>query len=168
MHDPSSLQPPDSFVDPRTKPGFLAEHWPLCNGEAGPPIGATDLHERRRLEFLAAYYEVNCLVAELPAARATHQGASELPGRLDAVAAAWQRLDALEVRYEPIGLYGKPVMQGAAYRDIAFDLPQPPAILSQRHVFSSHLAVPGLDEIPEQELCGPITVLRRIHGKVDL
>ena len=167
---PARFQPPSTFVDPRTRAGFQPSHWPLHNGGESPPIGTTGLHERRCLEFLAAYYEVNCRCGEMHAAcTACTAGVppAELQARLAAVEAALQAVDALEDRYAAIGFCGEPAMQGAFYHSIEFHRAELPQILPDTAMVSSHLAIPGLEEIPPEELRGPLVVSRLSYGKMD-
>lgn len=163
---PSQFEPAESFVDPRSQPGYQAGHWPRCNDGESPPVGASDRHARRCIEFLAAYYEVNCRQAELAAARSAD--AAELQQRVAAVAAALEAVDRLEDRYAPVGFYGEPTMSGTFYASIAFHRPELPRILSQASAQSSHIAIPGLEEIAPDELRGPTVITRWRHGKVDL
>lgn len=164
---PARFQPSSTFVDPRTAAGFQPSHWPLHNGGESPPIGATDLHERRCLEFLTAYYEVNCRCGEMHAARIARVPKSALQARLAAVEAALQAVDALEDRYAAIGFCGEPEMQGVFYHNIEFHRAELPQILPETAMVSSHLAIPGLEEIPAEELRGPIVVSRLSYGKMD-
>jgi hypothetical protein len=165
---PSPFRPSALFVDPRTRSDFQPEHWPLCNGHEAPPFAAADLHQQRCLEFLAAYYEVNCRHDALRTARAMEPGAPEIQRHLDLVAAALEEVDALEDRYAAIGFYGEPVMEGFFYRSIHFHRPELPRLSSPSVMISSHLAIPGLDEIPVEELRGPIVDERLSDAKVDL
>src|SRR6266568_2587849 len=56
---PSNFEPSPDFVDPRLHSGFEPACWPRCNGAAAPPPGSPGPHERRCLEFLAAFYRLN-------------------------------------------------------------------------------------------------------------
>ena len=159
MQIPGRFAPPDSFVDPRTQEGFQPACWPLCNDEDAPPSGATDLHERRCVEFLAAYYEVNCRNAALLAARDSAQS-DAVNACLAAVESALLALDELEDRYTPIGFYGEPKMDGVFYRSIGFHRPELPRLFPQPSNLSSHIAVPTFADIPAEELQGPITITR--------
>jgi hypothetical protein len=163
-----TFAPPNSFVDPRTRPDFAPHCWPLYNGHDAPASEDADWHELCCLEFLAAYYEVNCRQTELQNARAGGLPETEIRTRLDAVATALEAIDTLEDRYAPIGFYGEPVMDGEFYRSIHFHRPELPRLSSSTPSLSSHLMIPGLDEIPPEELQGPIVVTRISHGKVDL
>lgn len=149
-------------------PGFQHSCWPLCNGGDGPAVDSTDHYERRSLEFLAAYYEINCRRAALDQARQNAADEREIKIHLEALATAVDAIDALEDRYAPIGFYGEPVMDGYAYRNITFVRPEMPKILPQDSMRSSHLAIPGLDEIPAEELRGSVVITRRLYGKVDI
>jgi hypothetical protein len=125
------------------------------------------LHERRSLEFLAAYYEVNCRYGELHAARAAGVSKAKMHARLAAVVAALEARDVLEDRYAAIGFCGEPAMQGDFYHNIEFHRAELPQILPETEMISSHLAIPGLEEIPAEELRGPIVVSRLSYGKMD-
>lgn len=163
-------QPPQKtprFVDPRTKSDFQARHWPLCNGHEAPPTGSTDPHDCRCIEFLTAYYEVNCRHAEHQEALASGAPKSEIDKRLAAIAAALEAVDALEDRYITIGFYGDPVMDGVMYRDIQFEHPAGPMAQPETQSVSLRVAVPGLEEIPASELVGEPQVVRFENGKVD-
>src|SRR4029453_5012907 len=168
MHTASPFEPSDAFVDPRTADGFRAQFWPSRTAEDDPAIGADDRHERRCIEFLAAYYEVNCRQKELMDARATGASESEIATRLKAVADAIEAVDKLEDRYAPVGFYGEPKMDGVFYRSIGFNRPELPRILSPASNQSSHIAVPGLDDLPAEALQGPVVITRWNNGKVDL
>ena len=167
MCDPKHFEPAPDFADPRLQPGFQSEHWPLCSGDAAPPPDAVHLHERRCIEFLAAYYLLNVLNARLLAARTDGAPEPVTRGLLQEIDAATVALEILEDRYAPIGFFGEPLMDGIAYRSIAFVRPEFPRIYPRASTLSSHVAVPGLEEIPESELRGPIKVIRLGHGKVD-
>jgi hypothetical protein len=162
------LEPPPGFLDPRREPHFIAAHWPLCNGEPAPGPETTDLHERRCIEFLAAFYRINVLNSRLVAARQAPAEASVIKSLLAEVEGAMAALENLEDRYAPIGFFGEPVMDGIAYRSISFVRPEMPAMLPKASTCSSHIAIPGLEEIPQSELQGPVHVNRWRNAKMDL
>jgi hypothetical protein len=168
MCNPMHFEPPPDFEDPRLQPDFQPEHWPLCNGEAAPQPDAVHLHERRCIEFLAAYYLLNVLNARLLAARTDGAPEPVRKGLLQEIDAATVALEKLEDRYAPIGFFGEPIMDSIAYRSIDFVRPEFPRLYPRASTLSSHVAIPGLQEIPESELRGPIKVIRLGHGKVDL
>jgi hypothetical protein len=162
------LEPPADFADPRLQGAFQPQHWPLCNGEPPPSPNPPTLHERRCLEFLSAFYHLNVLNARLLDGRTQggpDEGARTLLGE---IAAATAELERLEDRYAPIGFFGEPVMEGVFYRDITFVRPELPRILPGTGSHSSHIAVPGIEEIPESELQGPVKIIRFAHGKMDI
>jgi hypothetical protein len=167
MPSPQTFEPPPDFVDPRLLPGFQRTSWPLCNGDAAPPPGTEDSYQRRCVEFLAAFYELNVLNKELLAVRKAGASQRRIKGLLDKIAAATRALEALEDRYAPIGFFGEPVMKGMRYYDIVFVRPQLPRLQPKASRLSSHFAVPGLDKIPASELQGPVKIYRFRHGKVD-
>jgi len=167
MPTPLNFEPSPEFVDPRLRRGFERSCWPRCNGAAAPPAGSRGTHERRCLEFLAAFYELNVLNKRLRAARRARAPQRLIKALLDKIASATTGLEALEDRYLPIGFFGEPVMKGIRYHDIIFIRPALPKLQPKASRLSSHFAIPGLDNIPASELRGPIKVFRFGHGKID-
>ncbi|PWU09167.1 MAG: hypothetical protein C5B50_27990 [Verrucomicrobia bacterium] len=180
--------PPPNFCDPRLEPGFERACWPLCDGGLAPPPNSPGLHERRCIEFLAAFYHINVLNKRLRAARRARPGVrTALSARaqgvrtalsaqaadrqirllLKQISTALTTLELLEDRYAPIGFFGEPIMDGTTYKDIVFVRPELPKIHPSASTISSHFAIPGLDKIPAEELRGPMKVFRFGHGKVD-
>jgi len=179
MHDKlrAKFEPPADFVDPRLDRTFDPAAWPLCNGTPAPSRHPSNLYERRCLEFLAAYYHLNRLNRDLLDARQQ----AERPGRtglqtrkqrvrsiLSGINRATRALEKVEDRYAPIGFYAEPVMDGVFYRDIAFVRPDLPRIYPSPASYSSHIAIPGLGDIPASELRGTPRIIRFGHGKMDL
>jgi hypothetical protein len=162
------LEPPSDWVDPRRQSDFIPAHWPLCDGEPAPGPEATGLHERRCIEFLAAFYRINLVNSRLVAAR--QAGAAEfiIKTLLFEAQAAMAALEKIEDRYAPIGFFGEPVMDGIIYCSISFVRPELPRISAGASTCSSHIAIPGLEEIPKSELQGPVHVKRWPHAKMDL
>jgi hypothetical protein len=154
------LDPPDSFVDPRTVEGFQPAYWPLYNEGEAPLASTADRHERRCIELLAAYYAVNCRQAELNATREAGSTPEEIAGHLAAVEAALQSVDKLEDRYAPVGFYGEPKMAGGFYRSIGFHRPELPRIFPQASSLSSHIGIPGFTDIPTDARIGPVITTR--------
>lgn len=166
MEQSLRFEPPRDFTDPRFAAEFHAEHWPQCNGGTAPSPDTTDLHERRCIEFLAAFYRINILNSQLLHARANAASKAEVSILLNEIAAATSALENLEDRYAPIGFFGEPVMAGISYQNILFVRPELPRIPPQIASASSHIAIPGLEDIPESELQGQVTIRRWNHGKV--
>jgi hypothetical protein len=168
MQASPNFEPAPGFQDPRLRPGFERVCWPLCNGRAAPAPHSTDLHERRCLEFLAAFYELNVLNKRLLASRKGQAPQRRIKGLLSKIASATTALEALEDRYAPIGFFGEPIMKGIRYHNIVFLRPELPRRQPKASTLSSHFAIPGLDKIPASELRGPVKVFRFGHGKVDI
>jgi hypothetical protein len=162
----ASLEPPPGFKDPRLGRGFDATAWPLCNGQLAPLPGSPDLYERRCLEFLVGYYQLNRLHQRLLEARVKSASKKKIRSLLAGIDKATAALEKLEDRYAPIGFFGEPVMDGVFYRDIVFVRPELPRIYPSMQ--SSHIAIPGLEEIPQSELRGPVKVIRLGRGKMDI
>ncbi len=169
MAAPDRYRPAADFQDPRFRPGFIPELWPLCDGQPTPISGDPDLHERRCLEFLSAYYQVNVLVFRLNQARG-HPAAEALQEPiLRNITQATQALDDLEDRYAPIGFYGEPTTSAdGIHQDVHFLRPGLNPSSASASSLGSHVTVPGLNELPSSELLGPIQVIRWRHGKMDL
>jgi hypothetical protein len=91
--------------------------FPLCDGAPPPPPGAADPVARRKIEFLAAYYKLNVLYAELEAVR---RARGEAQAILEKIAEALRARDQLEDRYAPEGFFGEPEMDGLLFRNVRF------------------------------------------------
>ncbi|HTG45593.1 MAG TPA: hypothetical protein VK633_13805 [Verrucomicrobiae bacterium] len=156
-------EPSIDYSDPRLAEDFQACCWPSCNGGSAPPVGTLDLQERRCLEFLTAYYHLNCANRAITDLRNETVSSVHLQSRRFNFAAALQALENLEDRYAPIGFYGEPVMtEEAFYKDIHFVRPE------LRHpggtpLVGPFLAIPGLDQIPSSELQGDAAIYRWSH-----
>jgi len=161
------LQPPPDFLDPRLGADYVPEHWPQCNGQDVASWEEATLHERRCIEFLAAFYRLNVLQAALLEARGKGSKADPEPSRwLQEISSATSALEGLEDRYAPIGFFGEPTMDGVYYRNILFVKPELPKEWPQAASISSEFVIPGLEDIPESELKGEAHLLRWNHGKV--
>ncbi len=165
---PTTFAPPPGFVDPRLGRTFQPAAWPLCNGKPAPLPGTSDLHERRCLEFLAAYYRINQRQRQLLAARRRSAPRSRLRSLQAALRRATGTLEALEDRYAAVGFFGEPALDGPFVVDVQFVRPELPRLYPQPASHSSHIAIPVLEGIPASELRGPARVIRFRHGKMDV
>ena len=163
-----TFEPSPRLRDPRLQAGFDRTCWPRCNGKAAPPPKPPGLHERRCIEFLAAFYHLNVLNKSLLAARRARTPQKQIKSLLHKLAKSTSTLEALEDRYAPIGFFGEPVMKGIRYHDIIFRRPELPRLQPKASTLSSYFAIPGLDKIPASELRGPVKIFRFGHGKVDI
>jgi hypothetical protein len=109
------FEPPPDWRDPRLESGYAPEYFPLCGSGFAPAPGAAALIDRRKLEFLAAYYAINVAYARLELA-----SDEERRNAVAALNAALRQRDLLEDRYTPIGFLGEPRMEGARCVDVAF------------------------------------------------
>jgi hypothetical protein len=163
-----NVEPSPDFRDPRLRPDFERACWPLRNGKPAPRRNSQDLYDRRCLEFLAAYYQLNFLNNRLQASRKARVSQHRIRALLDKIASATAALEALEDHYAPIGFFGEPVMKGIRYQNIIFVRPELPRLHQKASTLSSHFAIPDLDKIPASELRGPVKIFRFAHGKMDL
>jgi len=163
----NAFRPSSDFVDPRLRRGFDPECWPLCNGGDSPRPAARNLHERRCIEFLAAFYRVNLENRRLLEFRKARASQRQIRHQIVRVAAATAALEALEDRYAPIGFFGEPVMDGIRYKCIHFFRPERSKVPPRPAIVVKEFSVPGLKDIPKSELRGPVKVIRLVHGKVD-
>lgn len=111
--DPETRNP-DEATDPRTRADFQPRHYPRLNGQEAPPPAATERNDRIKLEFLAAYYELNCVHARLLAAR--QAAASPARGEtekniLQNVEQLLMVRDGLEDHYAPQGVIAEPIVK---------------------------------------------------------
>ena len=105
---------PGGFEDPRGRRDFLPQYYPMANGKDAPPLGAAERNDRLVLEFLAAYYDLNCEYARLLEVR---KGAAS-PQRQEAERKGLQAVerllilrDNLEDQYAPFGVIAAPVVK---------------------------------------------------------
>jgi len=154
--EPDNLLPKGNFRDPRMEPGFCPECWPLCNGEVFP-ILRSDPHDRRCLELLVAYYQLNLVQKRI------------LDGNGDPaeLLAATEAIAAIEDAYSPIGFWGEPVLEGLFVRDIRVVRPGLANHLSLTASLSSQFLIPGIEQIPGTELTGQAQVRLWRHGEMD-
>ncbi len=151
--DPSQLLPIEGFPDPRMAHDFCPALWPLCNGTPLPLL-SLDAHERRCLELVSGYYELNRQWV-LP------DGA---PSKTGGVAGARRAIDQLEDRYAPLGFFGEPDFEEGLCRNVNIVRPGLPGLLSEAASLSSQFAIPGMDELPAEELNGRPILRRWSHG----
>jgi hypothetical protein len=113
---------PLMMEDPRSRPDFMARYYPLANGKKAPALCCEEQNDRIMLEFLAAYYFLNCAHAKLVEIRAA---ASSTPS--DAERAYLPEVDKLlifrdelEDRYAPRGVLAQPVIKDGFTLDVRF------------------------------------------------
>ncbi len=113
----------DEFVaDPRHGASGLTErHMPRCDGGDWPQPGCSDPVDRQKLEFLAAYYHLNRLHAELAMWRA-HPARTDRHARELAILVreAIEYRDRLEDQYAPVGFDAEPDLEGAIAVNLRF------------------------------------------------
>jgi hypothetical protein len=100
--------------DPRSRNDFLPHHYPRANGKEAPPIDAAAQNDRIQLEFLAAYYELNCEYTRLLEVRNrpdSPQRSEAEREQLKAIEKVLVLRDGLEDRYAPFGVIAEPVVK---------------------------------------------------------
>src|SRR5215207_7554082 len=103
-----------SFEDPRCSADFLPQFYPTANRNEAPPMDSSGQNDRIVLQFLAAYYHLNCHYSRLLEVR--QQPAS--PDRNEAERKCLQEIekllidrDAVEDRYAPFGVMADPTVR---------------------------------------------------------
>jgi len=107
--------PSASWRDPRLKRNFVPCCFPLCEGKDAPAEEANGPIARRKLEFVAAYYQINLAYDRLAAAPETKREAA-----VRKLNAALSARDALEDRYAPIGFLAEPHLEGVHCVNLTF------------------------------------------------
>ena len=122
--NPSTLSnQPSSFDDPRSRAGFQQQHFPLANGMVPPPIDAAGQNDRIMLEFLAAYYDLNCAHSRLVDARQRSDSSERAGAEVECLREIEKVLilrDDLEDRYAPCGTIARPVVVSGFTVNVSF------------------------------------------------
>jgi hypothetical protein len=103
----------DSFEDPRRSHDFLPQYYPKANGKDAP-IDAVERNDRLVLEFLAAYYDLNCEYARLLHVRAEPASIKRQEAERKSLQAVERLLivrDRLEDKYAPFGVIADPFVE---------------------------------------------------------
>lgn len=111
---PQTSPVPDAHVDPRRRPDFQLLLFPGVNGREAPPPDAKERNDRIQLEFVAAYYDLNCahaLLAETRLEPDSSERAGKETKRLQSVERLLIIRDALEDQYAPFGVIAEPVVK---------------------------------------------------------
>jgi hypothetical protein len=108
------IRKPDGSTDPRSRADFQPRHYPRVNGQEPPPPTATERNDRIQLEFLAAYYDLNCENARLLEAR--REAVPPARGETEKkILQNVERLlivrDGLEDQYAPLGVIAEPIVK---------------------------------------------------------
>jgi len=116
-------------------------------------VGADDPIERRKLEFVAAYYQINLAYDRLAAASKIERRAAVLE-----LNAALSARDELEDRYAPIGFLAEPHLKGVQCVNLTFmHAPQTspdPVSLSSEFSISPPLPIPANALVQVLDLAG--------------
>jgi hypothetical protein len=116
-------------------------------------VGADDPIERRKLEFVAAYYEINLAYDRLAAASEIERRAAILE-----LNEALSARDELEDRYAPIGFLAEPHLEGVQCVDLTFmhapQTPLDPVSLNSEFSISPPLPIPAEALVQVLDLAG--------------
>src|SRR5438874_7972871 len=103
-----------NLEDPRPCADFLPQFYPMANGKEAPPLENAGQNERIVLEFLAAYYQLNCEYSRLLEVRnqppSSHRTEAERKCLQDVEKVVMIR-DGLEDRYAPLGVIAQPAVR---------------------------------------------------------
>jgi len=119
---PSLAQP--SLEDPRRRSDFRPQYYPLANHQDAPPLDALERNDRIKLEFLAAYYELNCEYSRLLAARQRPPSPEHDEAEKKSLQAVERLLivrDQLEDQYAPFGVIADPVVKNGFTANVIFN-----------------------------------------------
>ena len=109
------------FEDPRRRDDFEPRHFPCLNGQHARELNIAEKHDRIKLEFLAAYYELNRAQARLLETRSSansHQGREAEKKCLQAIEGLLVRRDQLEDLHAPLGVIAEPVVEDGFTKDL--------------------------------------------------
>lgn len=103
-----------NFSDPRRCADFLPQFYPTANGKPAFAAETADQNERIILEFLAAYYYLNCEYSRLLEVRkqpaSPHRDEAERKALQDVEQVVILR-DSLEDRCAPFGVIAEPIVR---------------------------------------------------------
>ena len=127
--------------DPRSLPGFDPTLYPQCD-HADLPTDASAI-AARKLEFLAAYYDLNRSYRSLLSLRAAGRPPEEERAALQAIERALLARDALEDKYAPYGVVATPDFENGLVKNISFVQPPGPVVRSSLSMFFAVPPQPG-------------------------
>lgn len=128
------------MTDPRSAPNFQPELYPQCDGLPAPLPAGASAPAKRKLELLAAFYDINRCYQSVAAARKNHGiGSAEERAALQEMEKALRAKDALEDQHAAYGIVGSPKVQAGFIRNVTFTSPQ---VSKQYSTLSVYFAVP--------------------------
>ena len=105
---------PGPFEEPRTRTDYDPRYYPRVNGQDAPPPDATERNDCIKLQFLAAYYDLNCAHAMLLEVRNQPQSDERRAAEKKSLQAVDRLLivrDQLEDEYAPFGVIADPIVK---------------------------------------------------------
>jgi len=114
MKDPDESQSRAAIEDPRTRRDFKPRYFPRVNGQEAPPPDATERNDRIKLQFLAAYYDLNCEYARLLEVRSRPPSNDRQEAERKSLQAVDRLLivrDQVEDEYAPLGVIAEPFVE---------------------------------------------------------
>jgi hypothetical protein len=158
MNSQSQLHNPDSFTDPRSRVEFQTQHYPRVNGQEAPPPTATGRNDQIKLQFLAAYYDLNCEYARLVAARQE----ADSPERREAEKKSLQNVerllivrDGLEDQCAPLGVIAEPVAKDGFTVNVILSFGNVDAagrLRSEQYTITASVPIPLPDGVKLEDL----------------
>jgi hypothetical protein len=103
-----------AFEDPRRRSDFQPQYYPRANGKDAPPVDVVERNDHILLEFVAAYYDLNCRHSRLLEARAKGSSAARTQAEIECLQEIEKALiviDGLEDCYAPYGVIAEPVVK---------------------------------------------------------
>lgn len=128
------------ITDPRLLSDFDPALYPQCDEVAAPSPYDVGVIALRKLEFLAAYYEINRCHQALLSVRASKHGLVEERTALQAIERALLARDALDDKYAPLGVAATPVFEKGFVKTVNFVQAAPQRVASS---LSMLFAVPA-------------------------
>jgi hypothetical protein len=116
------------YKDPREAAGFIAELYPTANRHPAPPPNCPLRNDAILLEFLAAYYRLNCEYAQLLKVRQSPPSPERDQSEREQLQAVEQALiarDQVEDLYAPYGVIAEPSIRDGFTRDVRISFGEP-------------------------------------------
>ena len=154
---PPSLSTP-GLEDPRRRSDFLPQYYPLANHQEASLLDAVERNDRIKLEFLAAYYGLNCEYSKLLVARQGPPSPERDEAEKRILQAVEKRLiirDQLEDQYAPFGVIADPAVKNGFTVNVIFSFGNMDAAgrrRSELYTITARVPIPLPQEIRFEDL----------------